>query len=131
MATKSEVQLFDALLDKWLDQDKAKATVLRARERNIVQDSLSGLGIQVTEEVNVEWPKMEEIKPPLAWPSVLSSIKEEGNRLEKAWEAEDLSWLDIWVKSWKLLQQAGKKLKVKSKFELLPAWESRTLWEYI
>lgn len=53
MATQQEVQLFDALLDEWLEDIKARDTVLKARERNIVWDALSGLWIEITEEIEV------------------------------------------------------------------------------
>lgn len=100
MATTQEIQLFDALLEKGLDQDKAKSVVIKARETNRVDAALWGLWIK--EEVKVEATvPQSELKGGFspapwfkAWLSIgeISRIGKEAQWREKIESEQWLAW---------------------------------------
>jgi len=104
MATSKEIQTFRDLLERWVDQDRAKRLIIQAKDTTIEpKETLSQRSLREAEEFT--WQDIQNQK----WLIVETD--------------QDISWLDIWVKAWKSISQFWKERK--TEWVELP-W---TLWE--
>jgi len=103
MADQKDIQMFRTLLEKWIDQDRAKRLILQSKQAPESKETLAQRSLRKAEEFTSE-PVIEEVET--------QDIQADKWILQKGWEAVSEFWTE-------------------AKFELKWAEPGETFWQWL